>query len=42
MAAWVAADIQQRLNTATKTATAPTIAILAPKWAYFDAIQHYL
>lgn len=44
MAAWVASDIQQRLVAAkeSETEVSETIAILAPKWSIFDAIQHYL
>ncbi|WP_367277110.1 3'-5' exonuclease [uncultured Psychrobacter sp.] len=47
MAAWIAFDIEQRLaiieQGRTKTQQqSQTIAVLAPKWSHFDAIQHYL
>lgn len=43
MAAWIASDIEQRLAfNEQKNALPETIAVLAPKWSYFDAIQHYL
>ncbi|MES1964087.1 AAA family ATPase [Psychrobacter sp. AH5] len=43
MAAWMASDIEQRLaDNKQKNALPQTIAVLAPKWSYFDAIQHYL
>lgn len=45
MAAWIAFDIEQRLAIIEQdsTQTQPqTIAVLAPKWSHFDAIQHYL
>jgi len=47
MAAWIAFDIEQRLAITEQgsTKTQPqsqTIAVLAPKWSHFDAIQHYL
>jgi len=40
MAAFIASDIKNRL--ANPASHAETIAILAPKWSQFDAIQHYL
>lgn len=43
MAAWIAADIQQRSEPNINAVDClETIAILAPKWSHFDAIQHYL
>lgn len=42
MASWIADDIHTRLTAFKQQATIPTIAILAPKWDDFNAIQHYL
>lgn len=46
MAAWLAADVAQLLSQLDKAndedKSQPTIAILAPQWAFFDAVQHYL
>ncbi|WP_199507901.1 MULTISPECIES: UvrD-helicase domain-containing protein [unclassified Psychrobacter] len=42
MAAWVADDIKQRLHAATAKHKTETIAVLAPTWSHFDALQHYL
>ena len=42
MAAWVASDIHQRLQAATANHQMETIAVLAPTWSHFDALQHYL
>ncbi len=41
-ASWIADDIHTRLTAFKQQATIPTIAILAPKWDDFNAIQHYL
>lgn len=42
MASWVAHDIQDKLAEFKHLTPTPTIAILAPQWRDFDAIQHYL
>ncbi len=42
MASWVAHDIQAKLAEFESLEHKPTIAILAPRWQDFDAIQHYL
>ena len=45
MAAWMSFDIEQRLALIEQQSTQPqpqAIAVLAPKWSHFDAIQHYL
>ena len=42
MASWIADDIHTRLTAFKQQATIPTIAILAPKWDDFNAIQHHL
>lgn len=39
MAHWLAQDLKQRFEQAKDTAT---IAVLAPRWDNFDAVQHYL
>ncbi|BFN02864.1 RecQ family ATP-dependent DNA helicase [Moraxella sp. K23] len=42
MASWVAQDIQAKLAEFESLEHKPSIAILAPQWRDFDAIQHYL
>lgn len=42
MASWVAHDIQSKLTEFDNLENKPTIAVLAPKWQYFDALQHFL
>lgn len=42
MASWIAQDIQAKLAEFESLEHQPSIAILAPKWQCFDAIQHYL
>ena len=49
MASWLADDIHKRLSEINAHRDnqkpdniAQTIAVLAPKWQYFDAVQHYL
>ena len=42
MASWIAHDIQAKLVEFDSLEKRPTIAVLAPKWQYFDAVQHYL
>lgn len=42
MASWIAQDIQAKLTEFASLEHKPSIAILAPKWQDFDAIQHYL
>lgn len=46
MASWIASDVKQRLalikQESTQTQLQPqTIAVFAPKWSHFNAIQHY-
>lgn len=42
MASWLAHDIQAKLQQFKTQDSTQTIAILAPKWDNFDAVQHYL
>ena len=42
MAYWLSCDIAQKLKNMTETGEKQSIAILAPRWEIFDAIQHYL
>lgn len=42
MANWIAQDIQHKLTSFDNHTKIPTIAILAPQWDNFNAVQHYL